>query len=197
MSGVHAFISNKTFEITRFIKKKKADKEKECVFTKYLFIFIDKIHKMRAYAKDYEFYSMYCSSPLKTLAQEIENNNQDVLHFIPNNLVLFIREMISIFKDFKLPHGYDDLYDLNRVLQFNIVSKELLMEDYMWKRHLPFTNLRMIIDSDDKIKILFKDITNIAFKREYEMNIVMPASFYSMMDARILTAYTVAEVELP
>jgi hypothetical protein len=34
-------------------------------------------------------------------------------------------------------------------------------------------------------------------KREYEMNIVMPACFYSIMDARILTAYTVAEVELP
>ena len=51
--------------------------------------------------------------------------------------------------------------------------------------------------NNNNIKCLFKDITNAVFKREYSINIILPSQFYARIDAGILTAYKIADVELP
>ena len=185
MSGINARISKRTIESN--IREN---------YQKYLFIEVDDIYKMHKYIQGYEYYNTFYNSSIKTLSQEINDKNTNITKYLPIDLITFVEEMITMFKNFKIPNGYEDLFDLNKTLKFSIVSKELLEEKKNWKLYLPFTNLRCLIDNRNRFRHFFKDITNVALNREYCIDLIIPDFYNHDRDPGILIAYQIAEVEL-
>ena len=104
MSGITSSISSETLQISSIIINKNAHEKITTTSTKYIFIKMDKIHKLASYANDYVFYcDHFClCSYMKNLVQEIEDKNEDIIIYVPPKLLTFIKEMITLFKDFEM-----------------------------------------------------------------------------------------------